>query len=53
MASYTLNDTTVDILKNFASINSQVVFKEGRSQRACNDTRNCQKHFPEVVRSTN
>lgn len=40
MASYTLNDTTVEILKNFASINSQVVFKEGRSQRACNDTRN-------------
>lgn len=40
MASYTLNDTTVEILKNFASINQQVVFKEGRAQRACNDTRN-------------
>lgn len=40
MASYVLNDTTVEILKNFASINQQVVFKEGRAQRACNDTRN-------------
>jgi hypothetical protein len=40
MASYVLNDTTVEILKNFASINNQVVFKEGNLQRACNDTRN-------------
>lgn len=40
MASYVLNDTTVEILKNFASINSQVVFKAGNAQRACNDTRN-------------
>ena len=40
MASYQLNDATVEILKNFASINNQVVFKEGRTQRTCNDTRN-------------
>lgn len=40
MASYQLNDATVEILKNFASINNQVVFKEGHAQRACNDTRN-------------
>lgn len=40
MASYVLNDTTVEILKNFANINTQVVFKPGHAQRACNDTRN-------------
>lgn len=40
MASYVLNDTTVEILKNFANINNQVVFKAGNAQRACNDTRN-------------
>lgn len=40
MAAYQLNDTTLDILKNFANINNQVVFKEGRLQRTCNDTRN-------------
>ena len=40
MASYVLNDATVEILKNFASINNQVVFKQGNLQRACNDTRN-------------
>lgn len=40
MASYQLNDTTVEILKNFANINNQVVFKAGHLQRACNDTRN-------------
>lgn len=40
MASYVLNDATVEILKNFANINNQVVFKEGHAQRACNDTRN-------------
>lgn len=40
MASYVLNDSTVEILKNFASINNQVVFKAGSAQRACNETRN-------------
>lgn len=40
MASYQLTDTTVEILKNFANINTQVVFKAGNAQRACNDTRN-------------
>lgn len=40
MSSYVLNDSTVEILKNFASINNQVVFKAGSAQRACNDTRN-------------
>lgn len=40
MSSYVLNDTTLEILKNFSNINPQVVFKEGRAQRACNDTRN-------------
>lgn len=40
MASYVLNESTVEILKNFANINNQVVFKAGNVQRACNDTRN-------------
>ena len=40
MSSYQLNDTTVEILKNFASINTQVVFQTGSAQRACNETRN-------------
>jgi hypothetical protein len=40
MASYQLTDSTVEILKNFANINTQVVFKAGNAQRACNDTRN-------------
>ena len=40
MASYVLSDSTVEILKNFANINNQVVFKAGNAQRACNDTRN-------------
>jgi len=40
MAAYELNDTTVEILKNFASINNEVVFKAGTLQRACNHTRN-------------
>jgi hypothetical protein len=40
MASYVLNDSTIEILKNFANINNQVVFKAGSAQRACNDTRN-------------
>lgn len=37
---YTLTDTTVDILKNFANINSQAVFKAGTAQRTCNTMRN-------------
>ncbi len=40
MASYVLSDWTVEILKNFAKINNQVVFKAGNAQRVCNDTRN-------------
>lgn len=40
MSAYVLNETTVEILKNFANINTQVVFKPGHAQRACNDTRN-------------
>lgn len=38
--AYVLNDGTVEILKNFANINNQVVLKAGNAQRACNETRN-------------
>ncbi len=37
---YQLDDVTVDLLKNFASINPQVMFRAGTLQRACNGMRN-------------
>lgn len=40
MAPYTLTDATIEILKNFANINSQVLFKAGNAQRTCNPSRN-------------
>lgn len=40
MSNFVLDSTTLDILKNFANINSQAVFKKGCEQRACNASRN-------------
>lgn len=40
MSNFTLDDTTLEILKNFANINSQAVFKQGHAQRTCNPSRN-------------
>ena len=37
---YTLTDSTLEILKNFANINTQATFKAGTFQRACNQSRN-------------
>lgn len=40
MSKFTLDDATLAIFKNFANINTQVVFSPGREQRACNPSRN-------------
>lgn len=40
MSKFTLDDATLAVFKNFANINTQVVFKQGREQRACNPSRN-------------
>jgi len=37
---YVLTNATLDVLKNFASINNQTVFKAGTAQRTCNAARN-------------
>lgn len=37
---YTLTESTLEILKNFANINTQATFKAGTFQRACNQSRN-------------
>lgn len=40
MSNYSLDDATLEVLKNFANINTQAVFKQGTAQRACNASRN-------------
>jgi len=40
MSNFSLDDATLDILKNFANINTQAVFKQGHTQRTCNQSRN-------------
>jgi len=40
MTPYVLTPETLEILKNFANINNQTVFKEGVAQRTCNPGRN-------------
>lgn len=40
MSNFSLDESTLDILKNFANINTQAVFKQGTMQRACNASRN-------------
>lgn len=40
MSNFSLDETTLEILKNFANINPQAVFRAGHSQRACNSSRN-------------
>jgi len=38
--TFQLTPDIVQVLRNFADINTQVVFKEGQEQRACNEARN-------------
>ncbi len=40
MTQVNFSDATIDILKNFANINPQVILKEGTAQRVCNESRN-------------
>lgn len=40
MPSYVLTETTLELLKNLASINPQTTFKAGTAQRVCNSERN-------------